>query len=145
MKFRKSMTGVQTTELTGFLGSGAEINGELRFAAVLRIDGLVRGSVASEGELVVGETGVVEATIEVGNASIAGRVVGMICAKHRVEIHPTGKVIGDIITPSLTIHEGAVFEGTCHMQGDHLPKAVGDALEYSDTPRAAAAGAHTTD
>lgn len=142
MRFRKTMTGVETTELTGFLGNGAEINGDLRFSAVLRIDGLVRGSVGSEGELVVGETGVIEATVEVGTASIAGRVVGMICAKHRVEIHPTGKVIGDIITPSLTIQEGAVFEGTCHMQGDHLAKEADDALKYVEVSNAASARTH---
>lgn len=142
MKFKKTMTGVQTTELTGFLDRGAEISGELRFGAVLRVDGFIRGSVVSEGELVIGESGVIEANIEVGSASIAGRIVGMVCAKHRVEIHPSGKVIGDIITPSLTIHDGAVFEGTCHMQGDHLPKETSDSIEYTDTPRTVTAGAH---
>jgi cytoskeletal protein CcmA (bactofilin family) len=41
---------------------------------------------------------------------------GDIVALHRIEIRPSGKILGNITTPTLVIHEGALFEGHCEMQ-----------------------------
>jgi cytoskeletal protein CcmA (bactofilin family) len=100
----------------GFLAEGAEIDGEVRFGAELRIDGRVTGRVVSQkGRLIVGDSGNVEADIEVGSASIGGTVIGTLVANQKVEIHSTGKVYGNINAPTLIIEEGAIFEGHCEM------------------------------
>jgi len=106
-----------TDDISGFLAEGTVINGEVRFPDILRVDGKVTGKLCSEKELVVGETGDVEAEIEVGVLSVSGRVSGTLRIKERITIHPHGRVHGDLIMekPGLIIEEGGVFEGTIDM------------------------------
>jgi cytoskeletal protein CcmA (bactofilin family) len=104
-------------DISGFLAEGTVISGEIRFPDILRVDGKVTGKLFSEKELVVGETGEVEAEIEVGILSVSGRVAGTLRIRDRITIHPRGRVQGELIMdkPGLIIEEGGVFEGTIEM------------------------------
>jgi len=104
-------------DISGFLAEGTVISGEIRFPDILRVDGKVTGKLFSEKELVVGETGDVEAEIEVGVLSVSGKVTGTLRIKERITIHPHGRVQGELIMekPGLIIEEGGVFEGTIDM------------------------------
>jgi cytoskeletal protein CcmA (bactofilin family) len=104
-------------DISGFLAEGTEVQGEIRFKDVLRVDGKITGKVISERELVVGESGHVEADVEVGTLSVSGKVTGNIHVKEKLEIHPTGRVVGEVTLekPNLVIHEGGVFEGNIDM------------------------------
>jgi cytoskeletal protein CcmA (bactofilin family) len=84
----------------------------------LTIEGTVKGEVACNGTVVVEEGGMVDADIIAEEAFIKGQVEGNIKAQKRVEIASTGRVKGDIESSSLSIAEGVVFEGTCHMTGE---------------------------
>jgi len=108
---------VAQDDISGFLAEGTEIHGEIRFRDVLRVDGKIGGKIISEKELVVGESGEVEADVDVGILSVSGKVTGTIHVKEKLEIHPTGRVVGDITLekPNLVIHEGGVFEGNIDM------------------------------
>jgi cytoskeletal protein CcmA (bactofilin family) len=100
----------------GLLSEGTEIEGEVRFAEELRVDGRIEGKILSErGRLLVGETGAIDAEIRVGVASISGTVTGTLLASEKVEIHSTGRFYGNLHAPALIIEEGAVFEGNCAM------------------------------
>lgn len=104
-------------DISGFLAEGTEIKGEIRFREMMRIDGKVSGTIVSEGELVIGEAGVVEAEVKVGTLSVSGKLTGKVHAAEKIEIHPKGRVDGElnIAKPNLVIHEGGVFEGTIEM------------------------------
>ena len=104
---------VGSGELNGFLGRGTSCSGDLVFEDSMRIDGVFKGSIRSASILSIGETADVEADVEVGVLLVNGRVVGKIRATDRVEIHPGGKVIGDIRAPNLITKPGAVFRGNC--------------------------------
>jgi cytoskeletal protein CcmA (bactofilin family) len=106
-------------DISGFLAEGTEIKGEIHFKDILRVDGKVSGKIVSDGELVVGEQGEVEAEINVGTLSVSGRVTGTVHASEKIEVHPKGKVFGDLSLekPNLIIHEGGVFEGKIEMGG----------------------------
>ena len=67
--------------------------------------------------MIVGETAVVKGTVRVHSIIVNGLVEGEIQAKARIEIHATGRVFGNLLTPSLSVNEGAVFEGYCKMVG----------------------------
>ncbi|MBK6315190.1 MAG: polymer-forming cytoskeletal protein [Blastocatellia bacterium] len=109
----------------GILSEGTEIDGEVRFADELRVDGRITGKVQSErGRLLVGESGHVEAEVYVAIASISGTMSGTLVAATKVEIHATGRFYGNIHSPALIIEEGAVFEGNCEM-------ATGSSHQYS--------------
>lgn len=103
-------------DLNGFLDAGSHINGELHFEDTFRVDGRLTGKVVSEGDLVVGEQGEVDGTIEVGRVFVSGVVRGNVTATSRVELTAGGKVYADLATPALVIEEGAIFEGKCRMK-----------------------------
>lgn len=103
-------------DLNGFLDRGTEITGELRFRDLMRIDGKFKGKIQSTNTLIVGETGEVDAEIDVGTLSVSGRVEGTLKAQIKIEIHNKGKVYGTLISPCLVIEEGALFQGKCEME-----------------------------
>ena len=100
----------------GLIGRGIEVSGDIFFSDQLRVDGKVDGKIASDsGTLVIGESGRLEAQVDVGTCVIQGALHGNLMAKTKVEIHKTGRVHGDLITPVLFIEEGAVFNGAIKM------------------------------
>jgi len=114
VKFKSSSSSTPG-EFRGFLGQGTELTGDLNFTDMMRVDGNINGRVSTTGQLIVGETGHLDASIKVGHLSVSGTIKGTIVASEKVEIHKTGKVYGDIFTPVLNIEEGAIFEGKCQM------------------------------
>ncbi len=103
-------------DLNGFLDAGSHMTGELFFEDTFRIDGRFTGTVVSDGELIVGERGDVDGEIRVCRVYVSGTVRGALRASERVEITAAGKVLADVYTPSLTIDDGAFFEGRCSME-----------------------------
>jgi cytoskeletal protein CcmA (bactofilin family) len=109
----KIETGVK---ISGFIDKDTEIIGDIKFKENFRIDGIFKWKVISGGGLIIGETGEVEADIEVISISINGRVKGSIKAKERIEIFSKGRVIGSVAAPKLIIEDGAFFQGSCQME-----------------------------
>lgn len=82
------------------------------FDGVLQVDGLVKGSIQSaHGTLVMSEQGHVLANVDVRVAYIDGYLEGSLRATEEVVLDQNARVAGDIYTPSLSIRDGAVFEG----------------------------------
>ena len=102
-------------ELNGFLDAGCEVQGELRFENTFRVHGRFKGTVESEGQLIVGEGGVVEGVVTVGELHVSGRLEGRIVTSGRTEIGSKGRVEGEINAPVVVIESGAFFQGQCTM------------------------------
>jgi len=102
-------------EVNAYLGKGSRVTGKLNFEGTVRVDGQVEGEVAAQDTLIVGETAIVNAQIIGSTIIIRGKVTGDINARKRVEIRAPGRLFGNIVTPSLVIHEGVIFEGHCSM------------------------------
>ena len=109
-----------------FLGRGSRVTGTLVFEGPVRIEGYIEGEIAAQDTLTIGESAVVNAQITGTSIIIHGRVTGKVTARSRLEIHGLAKVFGSISTPSLVIHEGAVFEGQCTMGGVEDQRAEKD-------------------
>ncbi len=122
-------------DLNGFLDRGSHVQGELRFETSFRVDGKVTGRVTSTGSLIVGDGGEVDGEVAVGRLFVSGVLRGSVKATGRIQVAPGGKVYADLMTPSLVIEDGAVFEGRCSMTGE--PRASERKVE--------AAGAGTGD
>ena len=103
-------------EVNAFLGKGTAFEGKMTFEGLFRLDGKFNGEIFSGDSLIIGETGEVHAEINVNTLIVKGKLEGSITAKTRVEIHPPGKILGDIQTPVLVIEEGAIFDGHCRME-----------------------------
>ncbi|MGZ3688016.1 MAG: bactofilin family protein [Bdellovibrionota bacterium] len=101
--------------VTGVLDAGCEFEGKLCFQGTVRIGGIFRGEIFTPDTLIIGEGARVQAQIEAGTIIISGEVQGSLRAKHRVEIHRPAVFRGDILTPSLSVDEGVIFEGSSKM------------------------------
>ena len=104
------------TKISGFIDKDTEITGDIKFKESFRIDGVFKGKILSGGGLIIGETGEVEAEIEVISIAVNGRVKGSIKAKDKIEIFSKGRVIGSVSAPKLSIEDGAFFKGSCQME-----------------------------
>src|ERR1041384_7573280 len=102
-------------DVNAYLGRGSRVSGKLNFDGAVRVDGQVEGEISAQDTLIVGERAVVTAQINGNTVIIKGKVTGDINARKRVEIRAPGKLYGNIVTPSLVIHEGVIFEGHCSM------------------------------
>lgn len=105
-----------TSRVSGFIDKDTEIVGDIRFKDSFRIDGVFKGKILSGTSLIIGESGVVEADVEVNTISVNGRFKGSVVAKSRAEIFSHGRVTGKIVAPKLIIEEGAFFQGSCQME-----------------------------
>jgi cytoskeletal protein CcmA (bactofilin family) len=105
----------EPTEWTGFLERGVKLDGSIEATGTFRIDSAMKGKLASEDTLILGEHCLIEGEILGNRVLIAGRFRGTIRARGKVEIRPNAIVTGEIHTPCLVIEPGAVFDGQCHM------------------------------
>ncbi len=107
-----------TESTTNIISHGTRIEGKVTFSDVSRVHGTVHGTVdAIPGStLVLSESAVVEGDVRADTVTIDGFVRGDVSAKTRVVVSGTGRVIGNIRTPSLIVEFGAYFEGKCTME-----------------------------
>ena len=105
------------------LSKNVRIEGEIQGPENLHVEGYLKGAVELSGDIFIGNTGIVEADVEAKNIIIQGEVTGNVKAHRQLEIHPTGKLIGDCTAASIDIKEGAVFEGRSNMIRSPAPAA----------------------
>jgi len=121
------------------IGKATHINGTVDSAGVLRVDGKIEGELIHRGDLIVGENGVIDASVHVRHVTIAGQVHGNIDAEGKVEIVATGQVVGDVKSAGLIIADGAVFIGRSEMT-----QRSGSATEGSTGPLNEGTGSEVT-
>jgi len=116
MSSKKGLRVPATSEtVTAVIDPGCEFEGKLCFHGTVRISGIFRGEIYTPDTLIIGEGARVDAQIEAGAIIISGEVNGTLRAKHRVEIHKPAIFRGDILTPSLSVDDGVIFEGSSKM------------------------------
>lgn len=98
------------------IGQTTSVKGSLSSEGSMRIDGKFEGDIVTTADIIVGETAVVTATVAAKNAVVAGSVTGNMDISDKLELLPTGKLVGDLKVGSLIIGEGAVFKGNCEMR-----------------------------
>jgi cytoskeletal protein CcmA (bactofilin family) len=98
------------------IGSAPELDGEISFKDMLRINGHIAGKVFSyKGTLIVDASARVDADIDVKVCVISGIVNGDVIAHEKVELGPAAVINGNIATRAITMKPGAVFHGDCRM------------------------------
>lgn len=104
------------------LDVNASMKGDLVFSdpVNLRINGKFQGNLTVKGNLIIGESADVYATIIGENIIIAGKVRGKIKMTGMIALSPRAEVYADIETPQLAIEKGAIFNGRCVMQQEKM-------------------------
>ncbi len=110
-------TNINSPELLNRIVEGTSIEGQINSKSNIRIDGFLKGTVITQGRLVLGPEGKIEGEIQCNNADIEGTLNGTINVKELLTLKTSAKLQGDITTNKLAIEPGAVFSGTCSMGG----------------------------
>lgn len=101
---------------TAMIGASIKIKGDISGEENLQIDGQVEGKVElPQHDLTVGETGIVTADLNARTIKIHGNVTGDIQGSEMVVVSKTGKVLGNIVAPRVTLEDGAQFKGSIDM------------------------------
>ena len=107
---------IHETEVT-VIGEGIQLDGKLKLGGVIRVYGRLSGEIvaADDSSLILMESAVVEGSLDVDTLVVAGFVRGDVRARTRVSIEGTGRVIGNLETPTIAIDFGAYLEGETKM------------------------------
>ena len=105
-------------------GPGLVFEGKLSFQGQVRFDGTFTGEITTDDLLIIGETAKVSADITCGSVVINGEVNGKIKARDSVELRGHARVKADLVTPSLVMDKGVVFDGNERHKGQLLPLRI---------------------
>lgn len=108
--------------IRSLIAQGSHIDGHLRFADGLRIDGSVTGDIRASEEqpsiLVISESAVVNGEVHADHVIVNGSVIGPVHARELLELQPKARIEGDVYYKALEMHQGAVIAGQMHPVGD---------------------------
>lgn len=97
------------------LTAGSKIVGNISADSDFRVDGLIEGELNCSGKVVIGESGKIKGTVVCANAEIMGLLDGKITCHQQLSLRASGKIQGDVLTKTLIVEPGALFNGTCSM------------------------------
>ena len=104
-----------TPHIDSLFGASTRIVGDVLFSGGLHLDGSVTGSVKATGagvsRLVVGESAVIEGSVQAPVVELHGLVRGDIIASGRVVLGPKGRVEGNVQYGALEVAAGASIKG----------------------------------
>ena len=110
--------GISNKDAETIIGSSVKVEGNFICEGNMIIDGEVRGKIATNGFLQVGDKALIEAEVKAGNAKISGAINGNVKISGYLEITATAKIAGDIEFGTISIERGAVINGQCTMKDD---------------------------
>jgi cytoskeletal protein CcmA (bactofilin family) len=90
----------------------SSISGKLSYNLPVKIDSRFSGEIKATELLVIGRNAVVDAQISARHLKLEGKLIGNVQVIGCFEISPGGHFQGEARVGELTIHPGAVFEGT---------------------------------
>jgi len=125
------------------LGPTLKFKGELTAEEDLLILGRVEGSIKHSSSLTIGDGGSVKADVSAEYIVVEGSVDGDLRGSKCVKIRESAKVNGNLISPSVSLVEGATFNGKIDMDGD--PKASVEKRPQSKPAQDAVAEADDSD
>lgn len=101
--------------IDSLIGATTRIEGNVIFTGGLRIDGIVRGNVASvadqPGTLVVSAEARIDGEVQAAHIVVNGTINGPVHATESLELQAGSRVKGDVYYRSIEVHQGAVVEG----------------------------------
>ena len=123
---------------TSVLGPTLRFKGELHADEELLIRGRIEGTITHTQRITVCGEGVVKASIRAQTIVVEGTVEGDLTAEKAIQIKDTARLKGNVTAPSVSIIEGANFNGGVSMD---MSKRAG--TSNSQAPKAYKADAGT--
>lgn len=125
------------------IGAEAVFEGTLATPNSVCIEGTFRGTLRSEGAVILGRSGTLEADVVAGYVSVNGTLRGNVQALVQLDVGETGVIHGDVQAASVTVAKGGVLEGSCRRiavpasqpAAAEAPKAFPEAVAFPQRAR----------
>ena len=99
------------------IGSTIHIKGDVTGDEDLVIHGHVEGQInLKDHNVIIGKKGKVEANINAKQIVVEGELNGDLNGEEKVVIRETGNVLGNVVSPRVTLEDGAMFKGSIEME-----------------------------
>jgi cytoskeletal protein CcmA (bactofilin family) len=127
------------------IGPSIEIDGQLKGEEDLVVEGRIKGTVTlKQHTLTVGSQGTLDAEVFAHSILVDGTVNGDLYASERISIRKSARIQGNILSPRISLEDGAKFRGSIDMdpESEAFRKAFGKqaAAPSSTTPAAQSGG-----
>ena len=100
---------------TSYFGKNLMIKGRVSGNGNIIILGALNGEFDLRGRVKIAQPAKIKGEVKADVISVNGSVQGSLAAKERIHLDQTARIEGQIITPRLSISEGASFDGEITM------------------------------
>jgi len=111
---KKDNVALDMQSISTLISEGCILDGNLKAPAFARIDGQITGDVMIDEGLIIGEKGSILGNVVTKEMVIYGTINGNLNV-NSLEIKSTGKVTGEIRTQTLSVENGAIYNGSLSM------------------------------
>jgi len=125
-KGKENTKAKNASKQTTYLGKNLKINGNISGEGSLIILGQFEGEFNIQGQLKIAQGAVIKGNVKATGVSINGIVNGSVEASERILLDTTASMKGRLVTPKISIQDGAVFDGELQMsrKPEPAPKTV---------------------
>tara|TARA_B100001175_G_scaffold165722_2_gene140469 strand:+ start:261 stop:659 length:399 start_codon:yes stop_codon:yes gene_type:complete len=95
--------------------NSTKVKGEILSKGDFRIDGLLEGSIKTNGKVVVGLDGSIKGAVTCSNADIEGKINGNLFVSETLSLRSTSIIEGDVVIGKLIVESGATLNANCSM------------------------------
>ena len=103
------------------LGPTLSFKGELKADEDLLIRGKIEGTIQHSSNLKIGKEGKIKAKVNAEYIEVHGEVKGDLSGSKSVVVKDSANITGNIYSPSVSLYEGAKFNGNIDMSGKTQP------------------------
>lgn len=107
------MKKISSKLIDSIISKGSEFKGEFSIIGNLKLDGVFRGKIISDGKVIIGTSGIGICDIIAKEVIVGGEIRGNIIGIHKISVLSSGNLKGNIMTPSLLMENGVRFNGYC--------------------------------
>ena len=93
------------------VAKGTTIDGNIKCQDNVRLDGLLKGDLDSNAQVVLGIDGEIQGNVKSVKARIDGTIKGNMDISELLVLGSTARIFGDIKATSMQVEEGAIFNG----------------------------------
>src|SRR5579872_7241619 len=105
------------------IGRSVVIKGDISGSESLYIDGRVEGTINfTDSRVTIGRNAVIVANVTAKEVVVMGTVTGNIHCTDRLDIRSEGTVTGDVVTPRVSIEDGALVKGSVEVRTEKRPQ-----------------------
>lgn len=95
---------------------GTVFEGDLKSEGDFRIEGTIKGTLITKGKVVIGNTGLLDGSLNCNNADVEGQIKGKLVVSETLSLRASAHVDGDVQTGKLAVEPGATFNANCQMK-----------------------------